>query len=200
MIKKLAILFGASAMCAVGTLASSTAQSAEVTINGASCFPVGSPVSKPWANMINDVNKRGKGDIQIKLVGGAPAIGSPFTLTQKMARGAYDLVGCPEAYFGNVLPESAALRLNEGTFADIRQNGGLEYIKKLLKGKNLHYLARHHNFGTFHLFLAKPISGPNLKGLHLRVAPVYTAFFKSLGATVQQSNLAPKSLSMHGFE
>ena len=71
--------------------------------------------------MINDVNKRCKGDIQIKLVGGAPAIGSLYT-NQKMARGAYDLVGCPEAYFGNVLIEAAALRLNEGTFAEIRQN------------------------------------------------------------------------------
>ena len=190
MFKKFGILLSAGAMGLVAATSGTSAQAAEVTLKGASCFPVGSPVSKPWANMINNVNKRGKGDIQIKLVGGAPAIGSPFTLTQKMARGAYDLVGCPEAYFGNVLIEAAALRLNEGTFAEIRQNGGLDYIKRLLKAKNLYYLARHHNFGNFHLFLSKPISGPNLKGLHLRVAPVYTAFFKELGATVQQSNLA----------
>ncbi len=34
------------------------------------------------------------------------------------------------------------------------------------------------------------ISKPDLKGLHLRVSPVYTAFFTSLGATVQRSNIA----------
>ena len=110
MFKKFGILLSAGAMGLVAATSGTSAQAAEVTLKGASCFPVGSPVSKPWANMINDVNKRGKGDIQIKLVGGAPAIGSPFTLTQKMARGAYDLVGCPEAYFGNVLVEAAALR------------------------------------------------------------------------------------------
>ena len=155
MFKKFGILISAGALGLVATTFGTPAQATPVTLKGASCFPVGSPVSKPWANMINDVNKRGKGDIQIKLVGGAPAIGSPFTLTQKMARGAYDLVGCPEAYFGNVLIEAAALRLNEGTFAEIRQNGGLDYIKRLLKAKNLYYLARHHNFGNFHLFPLK---------------------------------------------
>ena len=190
MIRKFTILLCVAAMGAFVLVGSNSVHAAEVTLKGASCFGVGSPVTKPWANFINDVNKRGKGDIQIKLVGGAPAIGSPFTLTQKMSQGVYDLVGCPEAYFGNVLIEAAALRLNEGTFAEIRGNGGLDYIKRLLKAKNLYYLARHHNFGNFHLFLSKPISGPSLKGLHLRVAPVYTAFFKELGATVQQSNLA----------
>ena len=34
------------------------------------------------------------------------------------------------------------------------------------------------------------ITKPDLTGLHLRVAPVYTAFFKSLGATTQRSNIA----------
>ena len=42
-------------------------------------------------------------------------------------------------------------------------------------------MARYHDFGPFHLWLAKPIDKPDLTGLNLRVSPVYTAFFKALG-------------------
>jgi TRAP-type C4-dicarboxylate transport system substrate-binding protein len=166
------------------------ALAAEVTLNGASCFPVGSPVSKPFEAVVKGINEAGKGQVQVKLVGGAPAIGSPFTLTQKMSKGAYDLVGCTEAYFGNVLPEAPAFRLAERSYAALRKNGGIPYMQRLLAAKGVHYIGRHHDFGPFHLWLSKPISSTDLTGLHLRVSPVYTAFFKSMGATVQTTNLA----------
>ena len=183
---------GLAAAAAAFTMAagSSPALSEEVTLRGASCFPVGSPPGRPFEALVKEVNKRGKGVVQIKLVGGAPAIGSPFTLTQKMAKGAYDVVGCTEAYFGNVLPEAPVLRLQERTYAELRKNGGLAYVQKLMARKGIHYVARHHDFGPFYLWLSKPISGPDLTGLNLRVSPVYTAFFKSMGATVQRSNIA----------
>jgi len=163
---------------------------AEAKLRGASCFPIGSPTSKPFEDMVAEVNKRGKGVVQIEMVGGAPAIGSPFTLTQKMSKGVYDVVGCTEAYFGNILPEAAALRLSDYTYAELRGNGGLDYLEKLFEEKNMHYVARYHDFGPFHLWLNKKIDKPDLTGLHLRVSPVYTAFFTSLGATVQRSNYA----------
>jgi len=182
-----------NALCvaaAVAGFAALPAAAQEVTINGASCFPIGSPVSKPWEAYVAEVNKRGKGIVQINLVGGAPAIGSPFTLTQRMAKGAYDIVGCTEAYFGNVLPEAPAFRLSEHRYSELRKNGGIELMQKLLGEKNVHFIARYHDFGPFHLWLSKPIDKPDLHGLHLRVSPVYTAFFKALGATVQTSNIA----------
>jgi len=164
--------------------------SAEVTLRGASCFPIGSPTSKPFEDLVKAINKAGKGVVQVKMIGGAPAIGSPFTLTQKMAKGTYDIVGCTEAYFGNVLPEAPALRFSQYPYAELRKNGGLAYMQKLFAAKNIHFLARYQDFGPFHLWLNKPIKGPSLTGLHLRVSPVYTAFFRSLGATVQRSNYA----------
>lgn len=186
---KIFALIGAAAL-AMTAGAATTASAAEVTLRGASCFPVGSPVAKPFKAFVAEVNKRGKGTVQIKLVGGAPAIGSPFTLTQKMAAGAYDLVGCPEAYFGNVVQEVPALRFSEMNYSELRKNGGIAYMQKLFNAKGIHFLARYHDFGPFYLWLSQPISKPDLKGLHLRVSPVYTAFFTSLGATVQQSNIA----------
>jgi len=185
MLKKFGIVLGASAMGFVAAATTTPVHSAEVKLKTASCFPIGSPPSRAFESLVKAVNERGKGVMQLDLVGGAPAIGSPFTLTQKMARGAYDVVGCTEAYYGNVIPEAPVLRLANKTAAELRKNGGLDYVQKLLNEKNIHYVARHGDFGPFNLWLSKPITEPNLKGLHLRVAPVYTAFFKSLGATVQ---------------
>ncbi len=188
MLKKFGLALGVGAVLAAAG-AVSPALSAEKTINAASCWPIGSPVSKPFQALVEEVNKRGKGVIQVKMVGGAPAIGSPFTLVQKMSKGAYDMVGCTEAYFGNVLPEAPVLRFAEMPYSELRKNGGIDYMQKLFNAKRIHYLARHNDFGPFHLWLNKPIDKVDLKGLHLRVSPVYTAFFKSLGATVQTSNI-----------
>ena len=190
MLKKIAMILGAGTFAVAAAGVSEPSQAAEVTLNGASCFPIGSPVTKPWAAFIDEVNKRGKGVVQIKLIGGAPAIGSPFTLTQKMAKGAYDVVGCTEGYFGNVLIEGASLRFSDYSYAELRKSGAMDYLQKLFHEKNIHYLARHHDFGPFHLWLNKKISGPDLKGLHLRISPIYKPFFTALGATVQRSNLA----------
>jgi TRAP-type C4-dicarboxylate transport system substrate-binding protein len=190
MLKLAGIFLAAGAAAIVSAGAVTPALSAEATLSGASCFPIGSPVSKPFEAVVNAINERGKGVVQIDLKGGAPAIGSPFTLTQKMSKGAYDMVGCTEAYFGNVLPEAPVLRLQEYTFAELRKNGALDYVQRLLAEKGIHFVARHHDFGPFHLWLNKPIDKPELTGLHLRVSPVYTAFFTSLGATTQRSNIA----------
>ena len=167
-----------------------TGAGAETTLTAASCFPIGSPPSRPFEAVVKAINEQGKGVVQLDLKGGAPAIGSPFTLTQKMAKGAYDVVGCTEAYFGNVLPEAPVFRFSDYSYAELRKNGGLDYLSRLLAEKNIHFVARHHDFGPFYLWLSKPITKPDLTGFHLRVAPVYTAFFKSLGATVQRSNIA----------
>jgi TRAP-type C4-dicarboxylate transport system substrate-binding protein len=187
MLRKNAALVAAAAV--IGAMAM-PAQAAEVTLTGASCFPIGSPVSKPFEAVVNEVNKQGKGVLQIKMVGGAPAIGSPFTLTQKMAKGAYDMVGCTEAYFGNVLPEAPVLRFSDYSYPELRQNGAIDYMQKLFNAKGLQFIARHHTFGTFHLYTNKKITGADLTGMNIRVSPVYTAFFKSLGATVQTSTIA----------
>ena len=179
-----------TAALALFVLMSNPASAGEVTLSGASCFPIGSPPGKPFEAFVAELNARGKGVVQIDLKGGAPAIGSPFTLTQKMSKGAYDIVGCPEAYFGNVLPEAPVLRFSDYPYAELRGNGAIDYVQKLMAEKNIRYIARYHDFGPFYLWLSQPITDPDLTGLNLRVSPVYTAFFKSLGATVQRSNYA----------
>jgi TRAP-type C4-dicarboxylate transport system substrate-binding protein len=52
---------------------------------------------------------------------------------------------------------------------------------------NAHVLARTVDNNPFHLYLTKPIAGPDLSGLKLRITPVYRDFFQALGATVIQT-------------
>ncbi len=188
-IRRFAIAAAGAAVVAAG-FGAGPAVSAEVTLRGASCFPIGSPPSRPFEAYVKEINKTAKGVVQIKLLGGAPAIGSPFTVTRKMSKGAFDIVGCPDAYFGNVVPESEALRLSDYKPSEMRVNGGYAYMRNIFERKNIHFLARHMSFGPFYLFTSRPLNKPDLKGWHLRVSPVYTPFFKSLGATVQRSNIA----------
>lgn len=158
-------------------------------IRAASCFPKGSFFSRRFEAVVKDMQNAG---LDINYVGGAPAIGSPFTLVQKMSRGAFDLVNCTGAYYGNVLPEADALKMFEVSPADARKNGAFDYMAQLHREKNIEYIGRIHSAEPFHLYLAdgKAIDKPDLKGLNLRTAPIYRAFFESLGATTQRSNLA----------
>lgn len=168
------------------------ANAEEMEISAASCFPQGSFFSRRFESLIETVNEKGAGTIKINYVGGAPAIGSPFTLVQKASQGAYDLVSCTGAYYQNVVPEADAWKLLERTPAEIRENGGWELMTNIHRDKGLVPLSRVHYGTQFHLFLGEghAIDKPDLSGLHLRVAPIYTNFFKALGATTQNSNLA----------
>lgn len=177
---------------AVGLIAAASAAPALAeteVLRGVSCFPIGTPPSIPFEAMIADLNERGKGVVEVNLLGGAPAIGSPFQVGERVALGAYDIAGCPEAFFGNLLPEAPVLRLSDYTHAELRENGGFDYFQELFHAKGAHFLGRHHDDGGFHLYLKDSIDKPDLTGLNLRISPVYTAFFKEMGGTVQRSSM-----------
>lgn len=184
----IAMLGALTALVGVG---SSGSHAEEIQLQAASCFPQGSFFSKRFESLIETVNEQGKGVVQINYVGGAPAIGSQLTVVQKVAQGVYDLNSCTGSYYLNVVPEADAWKLLENTPSDIRENGGWDYMNNLHNEKNLEVLSRHHYGTQFHLFLAdgQEIDKPDLSGLHLRTAPIYTNFFKSLGATTQDTNV-----------
>lgn len=166
------------------------AHAEEVTLSGASCFPIGSPVGVPFEKVVDAINERGKGIVQIDLKGGAPAIGDPFTIVQKVTRGVYDITGCPGAFFINVFSEAPVLDYVQVPYSELRTNGGFDLLSDIMLEKNLRFIGRYHDFGPFHLWLSESIDKPDLTGLHLRVSPVYTPFFKAMGATTQASNIS----------
>ena len=100
------------AAAAVALLSAGTATAADVTMTGASCFPKGTYFSKMTEKFMPAVNAANVG-VKVNYIGGAPAIGSPFTLVQKVSKGVYGMVGCTSAYYQNVLPEGDAIKLIE---------------------------------------------------------------------------------------
>ncbi len=181
-----------AAVIGVAAMTTGSAAIAQTELLAASCFPQGSFFSRSFENVINKVNEQGGTEVRINYLGGAPAIGSPFTMVQKQAQGVYDLVNCTGAYYQNVVPESDAWKLLERPPSEIRANGGWALMEEIHAAKNLLPLGRIQYGMPFHLYLGKgkKIDTPDLTGLHLRVAPIYTNFFKALGATTQNSNLA----------
>ena len=92
------------------------------------------------------------------------------------------------AFYTNVMPEADAWKLTERPMAELRKNGGFDYMAKLYAEKmNAIFLARHVDDNPFHLYLTKPITKPDLTGLKIRITPVYRDFFQALGATVVQT-------------
>src|SRR5262249_15151876 len=88
----------------------------------------------------------------------------------------------------NVMPEPDSWKRTERPRAELRKNGGYDYMAQLYAEKmNAIFLARHVDNNPFHLYLNKPISSADLAGLKLRITPVYRDFFQALGATVVQT-------------
>ena len=180
---------GTVAMIAALGLSTSTASAQEVTLKAASCFPIGSVVSVGFEQFAKRVNKEAKGIIQIKVIGGAPAIGSPFTMTRRMARGITDFIGCPDAYWGNVLPEAPATRLSDFTPAQNRKNGAWELLQEIYAKKaGSHLLSWGNSMTSYNMYLlGEPKLDsdgvPNLKGVKMRATGTYRPLFRALGAS-----------------
>ena len=68
MFRKSGIALG-GALLAVAAVSSGAAHAAEAKVRAVSCFPLGSPVAKPYEALIAEINKRGKGIVNVDLIG-----------------------------------------------------------------------------------------------------------------------------------
>jgi len=159
----------------------------EVTLKGITSFAEKTFYSRGFERFIDKVNADGKGLIQINYIGGPKAM-PPFEVGSALKGGVVDIANATGAFYTNVLPEADAWKLTERPMAELRKNGGYDYMAKLYDQKmNAVLLARHIDDNPFHLYLTKPIAKPDLTGLKLRITPVYREFFQALGATVMQT-------------
>lgn len=175
---------------AAAAISAPSAIAAEQKISGVSGFPKGTFWSANWERFVEAVNAEGKGVIQIDYKGGAPAIGSPFKLVQRVQKGIFGLVSITGAYYTNVLPEADAFKLSELTVLEFRKNGGFEYIDKLHQDVGLKYVGRHVEAVPFHLYTNVKLDKPDLTGLKIRSTPIYRNMFVALGASTLRSNIA----------
>ena len=178
--KRLAIL-------AIAAAFATPAAAQEVTLRVVSAFPENSLYVKRLESWIERVNAEGKGVLQLNFIGGPKAIPT-FEMGKAVQGGVVDIGMSTGAFYTNVFPESDALKLTEMFVAEQRKNGVFAYINKVWNEKgNMQYLGRIVENQPFHLYLNKEISRPDLKGLKIRITPVYRDFFGAMGATLMQT-------------
>jgi TRAP-type transport system periplasmic protein len=177
----------AATLAALTTFGSGAASAQEVTLKGITSFAEKTFYSRGFEKFIDKVNADGKGKIQINYIGGPKAM-PPFEVGNALKGGVVDIANATGAFYTNVFPEADAWKLTQRPMAELRKNGGFDYMAKLYDEKmNAVFLARHIDDNPFHLYLTKPITKPDLTGLKLRITPVYREFFQALGATVVQT-------------
>jgi TRAP-type transport system periplasmic protein len=156
----------------------------EVTLRLVSAFPENQFYVKRTLDWIADVNRDGKGILQINFIGGPKAIPT-FEVGKAVQTGVVDIGFSTGAFYTNVMPEADILKLSETSAAEQRKNGAYELINKIWAEKaNMRYLAKTVEFTPFHLYINKKIDKPDLTGMKIRITPVYREFFQSMNAQV----------------
>ncbi|HXD44289.1 MAG TPA: TRAP transporter substrate-binding protein DctP [Pseudolabrys sp.] len=170
---------------AIGLASAANAQ--EVTLRGVSSFAEKTTYSRGFEKFIERVNADGKGVVRINYIGGPKAM-PPFEVGNALKNGVVDIANVTGAFYTNLMPEADAWKLTQRPMSELRKNGGFDYMAKLYAQKvNAVFLARVVDNNPFHLYLNKKIDHPDLKGLKLRITPVYRDFFQALGGTVVQT-------------
>jgi TRAP-type transport system periplasmic protein len=181
--------YGLTAASAALVLAAScaAANTQEVTLKGITSFAEKTLNSRSFERFIEIVNTEGKGKVRIDYIGGPKAM-PPFEVGNALKSGVVDIANVTGAFYTNVFPESDAWKLTQRPMAELRKNGGFDYMAKLYDEKmNAIFLARQIGNTPFHVYLTKPVAKPDLTGLKIRITPVYRDFFTALGATVVQT-------------
>jgi TRAP-type transport system periplasmic protein len=157
----------------------------EVTLKAVNAFQEGTYYARNFEKFVQKVNAEGKGIVQINYLGGPKAIP---TMEQGAAlrNGVVDLSNTTTSFVAGVSPESLAVNYATKSWADMRKDGTVDYLNKLMMEKGLYYYARTGDGIPYHIYLNKKIDKADLSGLKIRIAPIYREFFQRLGASVMQ--------------
>src|SRR4030043_388582 len=117
-----------------------------------------------WWAFVEEVNKKSKGDLVIKFIGGPEAVPA-FKQFEAMRTGVVDMIFTAEAYYGGAVTGAAYTHLSRLSPLEERKNGHNDLRVEILKKQNLFYLGRP-VYGTwFQIFTNKPIKRPQeIKG------------------------------------
>lgn len=127
------------------------------------------------------VHRDSSGETRFQFVGGPEAI-PPFEQIEAVKKGVVDIALLPAAYFVAQMPEADAMKLSPHSPMEERKKGIFAFYRELME-KNLDviYLGKITGGIRYHLYLRKPLKGPDLKGLKIRVTPIYEPFVRALG-------------------
>ena len=149
-----------------------------------SAWPEKADPSTPGLQLlISMINEKGKAvNLKARYVGG-PEVFNPFEGAASLQKGIVDIEYTAGAYTTGVIPETDAIKLMKSKPWDDRKSGAFGLMNKWFEEKGLEFLARASTGQGFQGFMTKNITKPDLKGLTMRVVPIYVPLIKALGAT-----------------
>lgn len=153
-----------------------------ITLKMVTFLPKGDNNLTAFMALVDEINKRAEGELEIKYLGGPEAMPG-FKQFEALRNGVVDMIfGC-ESYYGREVTGAAYTHLTRLDPMKEREVGYYDLRVDLLKKHNVFYLGRA-EFGTwFHVFTNKAIERPQeLKGQKIRVSGTYEAFIKEIGA------------------
>ena len=178
-------LIGVAVAASCLTIGHATA-SAETTLKMIHGFPKVSFFNRPMEWFIDEVNKKGKGIVQIRLIGG------PEVTPLSEQIGSVKL-GINQMWYGTVsafqsqIEESRALVLSNYSAPELRAKGAPKLLEPYYNRIGLHSLAYFGSGYTFYVYLNKKpkrtADGVDLTGFRLRAPALYRPIMKYLKAT-----------------
>ena len=172
----------------LAAMMTTTAAMAEDKVTAVHAFPEFLVYTKTFLAMVDDINERGKGIVQIKVRGGPEAIGM-FQQPAAVRDGVVDMVHTPGSFYGANVPEIDAMVASRVTPMEARANGGAALMDQAHQERfNVRHLGWIDGGIKFHIYMnSEPKFRDDgvldLTGVKLRDNPIYNAFFTELNAT-----------------
>jgi TRAP-type C4-dicarboxylate transport system substrate-binding protein len=138
---------------------------------------------------VEQVNKEGKGLVQIKLIGGPDAVPT-FEQGNAIKNGVVDMASVPPTFYTNLCPECDSQILAPQMTPQLKKTQYWTVLEKYTNQKlNAHLLSSYGDGVGFHIWTNKPPVAGSLKGMRFRTTPNYAPLFSALG--VSQVTTAP---------
>ncbi|MGI9483477.1 MAG: TRAP transporter substrate-binding protein DctP [Hyphomicrobiales bacterium] len=157
-------------------------------VSAVHAFPTFLVYTKTFLAMVEDINAKGKGVVEIEVRGGPEAIGM-FQQPNAVRDGVVDMVQTPGSFYGASVPEIDAMVAARVTPMEARKNGGAALMDEIHQKRfNVRHLGWIDGGIRFHIYSSKDFKFGedgviDLTGVKLRDNPIYHAFFESLKAT-----------------
>jgi len=185
MLKKLTKLAAGTAI-ALGLTAN--AAWAVEKLTAVHAFPPFLVYTQTFLAMVEDINTRGAGIVEIEVRGGPEAIGM-FQQPAAVRDGVVDIVHTPGSFYGKNVPEIDAMVASRVTPMEARANGGAALMDAAHQARmGVKHLGWIDGGIQFHIYMSdEPKFGEDgvldLTGVKLRDNPIYHAFFEALSGT-----------------
>ncbi len=189
--KKFKTSIGLVALALIGFLAASfnspSPVRAETKLTLVYPFPDFLIYTKNCLALAKEINKRGKGVVQIEILPFNSI--KMFQQAPAVSKGRVDLNCIPAAFYARGIPELEAVSTASSTVAQARQAGGMDILDKLQqKHMKIKYLGWTTNGNKFRIYLKNPPKFapnglPDFTGVKMRDNPIYGAFLKALKAS-----------------